>query len=184
MIKYVYKIYYGGMMENKYRIDIENIIRENDNVELLTLSFKDNLELIRQIISMHTNKKVSHITQKEAITLFDADTEQYTMFVNLEQFNSQNRFRFTLAHEYSHIVLQHFNEECVILFRDQKSSMYTKDKIEEDANDYAARLLIPTDSIKTLIQEKKNLMQMSKCFGVSINTMKARIERDPSFTLS
>lgn len=171
-------------MENKYRVNIENIIREDENVDLLTLSFKNNLELIRQIISMHTDEKVTHITQKEAITLYDDLTEQYTMFVNMEKFNSQNRFRFTLAHEYGHIMLQHFNEECSMLFRDQKSQMYTKDTKEEEANDFAARLLIPTESIKALIQEKKNLSQMASAFGVSIETMKARIERDPSFTLS
>lgn len=88
-----------------------------------------------------------------------------------------NRVRFTLAHELGHHFLGH-NEK---LHRDTKKqfNIYNFDPRESAANNFAAKLLMPAQYVKVLIENKKitNLKDLAKIFNVSEVAMKIRLEK-------
>ena len=85
-----------------------------------------------------------------------------------------NRQKFTLAHELAHYVLhKEKNVEFVdtIFFRNNET-----DSTEYMANEFAAKLLMPEDKVRTLINQGiKNIGILAQEFGVSASAMKYRV---------
>lgn len=101
-----------------------------------------------------------------------------------------NRQRFSLAHEFGHLVLHrhalqsvvHVDKKFPFLLRDSKSATGT-DKLEIEANQFAAELLMPEAVlIKALekysfdIDDDAPLQDLAKRFRVSTQAMAHRIE--------
>jgi len=94
--------------------------------------------------------------------------------------DSDNRKRFTCAHELGHYVcrlLQNPNMEEYefIDLRDPSSSFGTKED-EIFANQFAANLLMPEIEIKKLSKEGKNVLYMSLYFGISEEAISYRLK--------
>ncbi|MFT9365907.1 MAG: ImmA/IrrE family metallo-endopeptidase [Gluconobacter sp.] len=87
-----------------------------------------------------------------------------------------NRVRFTLAHELGHHFLGH-NEK---MHRDttKQFNIYNFDPRESAANSFAAKILMPAQYVKVLIENKKivDLKELAKIFRVSEVAMKIRLE--------
>lgn len=69
--------------------------------------------------------------------------------IGVNSSHPETRQRFTIAHELGHILLHedeefHVDETSSIRFRDEESSLATKDE-EIEANQFAAELLMPED---------------------------------------
>ncbi len=85
------------------------------------------------------------------------------------------RQRFTVAHEIAHHVLNHGERN-----RDTPAefTMGAHDPKERAANMFAARLLMPTNSIHTAIAVKKlgTVEELAKAFWVSQSAMRVRLK--------
>jgi Zn-dependent peptidase ImmA (M78 family) len=100
---------------------------------------------------------------------------------------SKVRQRFTVAHELGHYELHYKNNELFVdkefnvLFRDQNSSTGELKK-EQEANGFAASILMPESFLiqeikknKFDLSEEKCLKELSKLFHVSVTAMTFRI---------
>jgi len=90
-----------------------------------------------------------------------------------------NRQRFTIAHELGHFFLGHLDGHKK-MFRDttKNYSLSTYDIYEQEANDYAARLLMPDDKISFLIETESiyDIQTLAKIFKVSEVAMTYRLK--------
>jgi Zn-dependent peptidase ImmA (M78 family) len=140
--------------------DVHEIARSL-NIKILEGEFRDNFG--RNISGL---MKVSGKDGKPIIAIKSSDSEE--------------RKRFTIAHEIGHFVL-HGNELAhvdpdleAVVYRDKSSAMATNTK-EIQANQFAAELLMPTDEINTLMLENqksdkditKTIIEISEKYRVS-----------------
>ena len=108
--------------------------------------------------------------------------------IGVNSSHAPTRQRFTIAHELAHLVLHkdeklHVDEKFPIGFRDEESSLATKDS-EIEANQFAAELLMP---MKFLVVEIKNLpenletdeaiQELADRFQVSVQAITLRLTR-------
>lgn len=97
---------------------------------------------------------------------------QWIMCIN-ENHNVKRR-RFTIAHELGHFML-HKNKN--IEFKDSTFFRGNEmDSIEYAANEFAARLLMPEEKVRSLVSYGvKNIGELAASFGVSSMAMKYRV---------
>lgn len=95
----------------------------------------------------------------------------------------ESKKRFTLAHEIGHLILHpgidiHNDDESTISWFNNKEKQAQKGKIENEANQFAAELLVPTDLfyLKQRNQKfsPKLLRDLADIFKVSITTIAFR----------
>lgn len=108
------------------------------------------------------------------------DMEEKKIWVNYN--DSQKRRNFTIAHELGHWLLHRKEIEedpnsYKILFRQPLGSK-NLDEREQEANLFAARLLVPTDMLKICKQGKFTVEDMSDLFGVSKTVVYYRLEQE------
>lgn len=105
--------------------------------------------------------------------------EKFTHYyrITLNKYHSNLRRRFTLAHELGHFLLhkQHLEDnkkiEDAILFRKQSNT----NRIELEANEFAAELLMPKLEFEKEIKNGNNTIEkLSECFQVSYAAVKYR----------
>ncbi|MGC1137781.1 ImmA/IrrE family metallo-endopeptidase [Bacillus sp. B38] len=90
--------------------------------------------------------------------------------------DSPVRKRFTIAHELGHYFLHSDNQKDFI---DQESLFFRngeKNKIEIEANDFAANLLMPKDRVLSQWKSLEDVYLLSVYFGVSMTAMKYRLK--------
>lgn len=97
---------------------------------------------------------------------------KWTMRIN--QKHHPKRRRFTMAHEFAHYYLHReatpYFEDTTFFRNDNTSS------IEFAANDFASKLLMPENDVKTCIADgTSNLSELANRFDVSIDAMRNRI---------
>lgn len=93
--------------------------------------------------------------------------------------DSNNRKRFTCAHELGHYILRAESKDTkdiydYIDFRDERTSQGT-DEDEIFANRFAANLLMPEQEIRKLYKRKSTYLEMGQYFGVSVEAIKIRL---------
>ena len=104
---------------------------------------------------------------------FKYENDKWIIGVN--QNHHKNRQKFTLAHELGHYVLhreKNINIVDTTFFRNNDTN-----PIEYMANEFAAKLLMPEDKVRYLVdkQKIKNIGRLAEEFGVSASAMKYRI---------
>lgn len=101
------------------------------------------------------------------------DNGIWTIYVNKK--HSQNRQRYTIAHEFGHYCLHRgfTNDfEDTTFFRKEKD--WTS--IEYDANQFAADLLMPKESVENALDNDIiTIKGLSEAFGVSMIAMRNRL---------
>lgn len=106
------------------------------------------------------------------------EDKNYNIYVN--EFDSRNRRRFTIAHELGHFLLHRSlieQEGSTVLYR---TSMTNRDIIEIQANRCAAALLMPKDLVKQAFNEAngasfEKLIILANKFNVSVDAMYTRL---------
>jgi Zn-dependent peptidase ImmA (M78 family) len=102
------------------------------------------------------------------------DLEKQLILVNL--FDSSPRQRFTIAHELGHWVLHQDeifkNKDIVVLFRKNLSDEES-DPLEQEANYFAANLLVPLMFLNELTLAKSN-KELAEIFDVSESVIAIR----------
>lgn len=117
---------------------------------------------------------------------FDKNKNKFTIFINVNK--SKTRQHFTIAHELGHYFLHQdiIKEEEVII--DGENSLdgnrvlfrldsYTSTKIETEANNFAASLIMPVGLVKNAWNTFKNVEECARIFNVSISAMSIRLEK-------
>lgn len=109
--------------------------------------------------------------------------------IGYNPFESKVRQRFTIAHELGHFLLHRkhkkqglfVDKDFKVHFRDQNSAT-GEDKQEQEANAFAAALLMPADLLLTKIRElhldltnESTIKELAKLFDVSPIAMAIRI---------
>ncbi len=109
--------------------------------------------------------------------------------IGVNSMHHPNRQRFTIAHELGHFILHkkhitseiHVDKQFRVLMRDGKSATGTE-RIEIEANRFAASLLMPEDLVAKALDEHEfdiddeaPLVDLAKQFKVSKQTMEYRI---------
>lgn len=118
-----------------------------------------NVEEICSIYGIEIEEKYSNeaIVGKISIN----ENSSVNIFINLNENDLASRKRFTIAHELGHFFL-HLNEKNN-LFKDSTKTMSRTesywDPVEAQANDFAARLLMP---IELIIKEAKKLISQDQ----------------------
>lgn len=87
-----------------------------------------------------------------------------------------NRQRFTLAHELAHYVLHRSESESftdTVFFRGASVNNF-----EYAANEFAAKLLMPEDKVRTVVRGgTNNIKDLAESFGVSVAAMLYRVKQ-------
>ena len=96
--------------------------------------------------------------------------------ITINKYHSDNRQRFTLAHEFGHYILhKNFLKNSSItdgaLFRKD----YTNDEKEYEANEFAAKLLMPENKFRQAIEDGcDTINKLAEYFKVSSSAVKYR----------
>ena len=96
----------------------------------------------------------------------------YAIYINSE--TAINRQRFTLAHEIAHFILH----RDLLANRHVDKAMYRSDlsdKIERQANQLAADILLPLDLMKTAYQTERNPHALARLFHVASDAIEIRL---------
>ena len=96
--------------------------------------------------------------------------------VGVNAFHHINRKRFTIAHEIAHFLL---HSDGQVEFRDRTFARRTNDpsRMEREADQFAAELLMPADDVKQKIAAgETSLSALAAQFGVSALAMKYRVQ--------
>lgn len=99
------------------------------------------------------------------------ELENSTIIVTINKYQNQTRQRFTAAHELSHIIKHFPNVKDgefkigeTVLFRDNE----TIGKVEREANELAAEILMPRNVFDSLLRDGiRNIERLAEKFNVS-----------------
>ncbi|MFT0532403.1 ImmA/IrrE family metallo-endopeptidase [Castellaniella hirudinis] len=142
------------------------------------------LEELRNILPQTTHGKgISEIvaplptTDREfegALMRDSADASRWGILYNSHA--SRERQRFTVAHEFGHLVLhRHLQSTFNCSKEDVYASLDGARDIEREADDFAANLLMPGDQVKTILDRTDlnfhHLSEAATEFGVSLEAM-------------
>ena len=95
--------------------------------------------------------------------------------IGVNQSHHKNRQQYTLAHELGHYILHKEKNIDIVdttFFRNNET-----DSLEYMANEFAAKLLMPEDRVRNLVDNQgiKNIGELAEKFEVSASAMKYRI---------
>ena len=103
------------------------------------------------------------------------DPSSKTIYVNSE--DPPTRQFFTIAHELGHFELEHSPEQFGVLYR--FATPIDKNPIEQEANNFAANLLVPEDMLIKVMEKygltANDFIVLADIFGVSPEVMKYRL---------
>lgn len=139
---------------------------KNPPINAFDIANKENIK----IVYFKPNEKT-----KDIAGLFAKDDK--TIYLNTE--DSSERQNFTLAHELAHYFLDHKPNEYGVNWRNSQY-MATKPEKEQEADCFAAELLMPTNLIRKVQKELElkdiDIVALSKLFGVSSSAMRYRMQ--------
>lgn len=157
-------------------LSINNINIENKEVDIINVAKSLNFEVA--MMNMPSNE--------DGFIYVDSDKKIKIIVVNSNL--SLHSKRFTIAHELAHFVL-HSKDKKLFAHRDHKLSEYKNELYENEADYFAACLLMPKQTFKKIYNEflqlyskydesyKENLINMcSLYFSTSPESVKRRIE--------
>jgi len=101
------------------------------------------------------------------------DTDRKAIVVNAAE--NSARQNFTIAHELGHYLLKHYeSSEYTVLLRN--SNAMKKTPMEQEANCFAANLLVPSMFLREYINNFPFItdLQLARLFGVSVDVIRFR----------
>lgn len=112
--------------------------------------------------------KFANITEQGILHFID---DVPTMFVKHNETNVKQRF--TIAHQLGHILLHSNDNNANIYFKDLSYSV--DNKMEQEANRFAANILIPESELINLIRLDYTKEKIANYFDVSIDVLNWQI---------
>lgn len=128
---------------------------------------------------------LQEIVEEEGLSLAVAEFGEQNIsgFIDFEKkmiiankYDSDTRQRFTIAHELGHWILhqKEINEDHDIVVLYRRPIQTENDPLEQEANCFAANLLVPKKFLKEFIKKKLNSKQIANIFGVSESVISFR----------
>lgn len=160
----------------------EELAKEYNPKEISPFPFEQILEINKDLSIVLTSKLPDSVSGGIAF-------RDKAFFILINENKPKTRQHFTTAHEIGHYFLHKEiiqKEETII---DSDSSLdhdsrmlYRLDesehsKIETEANNFAASLIMPKGSIIKAWKEIKNIVKCAEIFNVSVSAMAIRLER-------
>lgn len=143
-------------LETVYPVPIKNIIKNDSEVELLT--FKEFAK-----ITGVNRFRVSDIGQSNEAFHFKKGSKSFIIYNELQY---TKRVRFTLAHEYGHIKLNHMGKS--IYDKNSANIEYTREEFEADT--FAGNLLFPLH--KRYEFRGRSSYEIANSFNISFKAVK------------
>ncbi|MFQ3852553.1 ImmA/IrrE family metallo-endopeptidase [Staphylococcus sp. 2S1] len=147
--------------ENKFPIDIKGVINSDPDVELFTFGEFAKLSGI-------SRSDVSKIGQSYEAFHFRKGRKSIIVYNALRY---SKRLRFTLAHEYGHVKLNHTGKS--IYDPDKSDIEYTKEEFEADT--FAGNLLFPLH--KRYEYRRKSSYEIANTFNISFKAVRVSMYR-------
>ncbi len=131
---------------------------------------------IESVIKIIFNIKISKVDLgKSASGFLEKINDSWYIYINSQE--SIYRQRFTMAHELAHYILHRANyisngprKEDRVFFRDENTNTY-----EREANDFAAKLLLPEAEFKEAIKHGNNtILKLANYFNLSTAAIRYR----------
>jgi len=95
--------------------------------------------------------------------------------IGVNAFHHPNRQRFTIAHEIGHFVLHKPSERIIDITFARRAG--GRDRIENEADEFAAKLLMPEATVRSLIASGlSSLEALANHFRVSLMAVKYRVQ--------
>lgn len=143
--------------QNLSPFPIENILKEHKDLKIY---FLDNME-----------------DSVSGVIIYKPDEKNFNILVNNNQ--SKTRQYFTIAHELGHYFLHKTTLTKKNIIEDKVFSLYRKEgnsnKIEVDANHFAAELIMPEKLVKEIWENLKDIDNCAEIFNVSTLAMNIRL---------
>ncbi|WBS73150.1 ImmA/IrrE family metallo-endopeptidase [Elizabethkingia meningoseptica] len=169
------------MSVSKNIIDLtENYI--NDNISFFTQAPIN----IETLITKEGINKIEHPFDDDiaGVLIIDDKNDKVTIGVNKK--SSPERKNFTIAHELGHYILHNDKSNMFLdkVFYRKKSEGYTtkEEKIEKEANYFAANILMPENLVFQEIEkldkdlyEDSSIKELARTFNVSSSAMSFRL---------
>lgn len=143
---------YTALSLNQYPIEPKNIVRHVANCRYMSY------EKLAEISGYGVEDVIRSCRSADGCTQFDRRNNRYLVLIN-EAGRSDERIRWTCAHELGHIAAGHFLEPDFI---EQENR---RDEREEEADYFAASFLCPFPAISRLFIQ--NATELADCFGLS-----------------
>lgn len=139
---------------NNTPVDLEKIL-EAINISCLPYDFKDDGSILGACV---------------------ASGNQAAIFYRKDEIEDSHRYRFTIAHEIAHCCLGHINPSAAPVHYRKTGDL--PDEEERAANVFAGELLIPKDSLLSVISKLyvPSVKTIAQVFAVSENVMKERLK--------
>ena len=128
---------------------------------------------------------VSLSSDLSGVVEFNKEKNEFTIFANIDK--PKTRQYFTIAHELGHYFLHQdtIKKEEIIIDSESSSEnralfrldAYEYTKIETEANNFAASLIMPTDLVKKAWKIFETIEECAKVFNVSASAISIRLEK-------
>jgi Zn-dependent peptidase ImmA (M78 family) len=136
-------------------------------IDPVAISLKLGIKAVQMALPENVSGAIIKEQGKDAVIVVDRN-------------DSNNRKRFTVAHELGHYIYRVFSNENNEEFEwiDFRGEHSKTGEIKEEifANNFAANLLMPSDMVKKYYSETKNVLLLANKFGVSIESMIIRLK--------
>lgn len=156
--------------ENPVKLNVDSMLQLAKNQNLIDC-YK--LDIIALIKSQNIELVYDEDMPSDVSGVLKKENDTWTIHVN--KMHSQNRQRYTIAHEFGHYCL---HKDYTNEFKDKTFFRKEKDwtSIEYDANQFAAELLMSKECIKNALNNDIiTIKELSEAFGVSMIAMRNRL---------
>ena len=172
-------------MTTKECCEIAEQIRREYNPENLSPFPYQNITADKQDLSLKISNFDGDIDSISGATIYYPDKNIFDILINSNK--PRTRQHFTIAHELGHYFLHQeiLKNEKIIIDDDNIDSQRVlyridnaeRNKIETEANNFAATLIMPEDLVKDAWRRLEDIQECAKIFNVSLIAMTIRLER-------
>ena len=150
----------------------DGVLQDAFNIEPF-LAPPVNIEKVSEVLGLTI--KTANFKNNDIAGVFDRELK--TIFVSFT--DPIVRQRFTIAHEIGHYILHDHNINEEVYFR--KDISWPHDNVEkvmseQEANWFAASLLMPREAIKLYWKDLRDISDLADQFRVSISVVRYRLE--------
>lgn len=107
--------------------------------------------------------------------LYPDPSSQSGFSIGVNKADSFTRKRFTIAHEIAHFLLHRNEVSYGVLDDTLYRSEHLSGEQETEANKFAADILMPLPLLRSMAQRLRNVEELAKLFGVSVQAMSIRL---------